>query len=392
MTIENTGTENEQQQQNTNDAANEPLHVDFGGETSGDTIIDKHLDMALEAQDGKKQDASAQDAQAAGGNSQQGQAQDANQQAAAGQDSNSNGKNNNQQQQAQQKGSQEKGSASSSGPQDLVLKGQGPNGSDLVVKGGAERRFYEKLQVERGRAQLLEGQLQTSQQKQQQLQQQLDTMQQTVQSANGLSPTDLGNAVRLFNDFRKDPMTAVRNLLAEMTAKGYKIDGIAPGVDIEAIKSAVRAELGASIGSQNQQQVNEEQIRQEAQAEANQFFSRYPDARQHEPLIAKVMHDHPGVDVYTVYFKLRDSFIEQGFDWNRPLDAQLQERAASSQQQDANTQQQQQQQNNGPGLPTNRGTAQVPANSVNDVAKVAHESASKDDIIKEAMREAGMNI
>lgn len=359
-----------------NDAASGEVSIDLG--SGGDNIPDdigKHIDAAIEAQDGKATTtppAADKGAEASAAKP------------TAGADSTSGAKDAAAQQPANKEAA--KDGSEARGPKDLVIKGA--NGEDIVIKGGAERRFYEQLRTTRDRLGLVESQLTASQQNEQRLRAELNTMQQTVQTVQGMRPDEMALAARIFRDFQSDPVGTLKKMLADAVAAGYKVEQIGVGVDAAAIERIIEAKLGSTLTAQGP---TDAQIVAEAQAEANQFFGRFPDAKLHEPILVKIMQDHPGVDVYTAYFNLRGAFTERGLDWDRPLDVQLQEQLAAKDAQQQQVQQTQQTQNDQPGMPGGR-PAHVPSQEADKLGTVAHESTSKDDIIRDAMREAGIQI
>jgi hypothetical protein len=113
-----------------------------------DPILSKHLDIAIEAQDGPKakkdteQGAKKPTADKTKGSK------------AAKTDSTSDKKDATAQPKPDKEGKEAKGNTR--GPKDLVLKGQGPDGTDLVIKGGLNARFYEQLQTARQQTQHLD--------------------------------------------------------------------------------------------------------------------------------------------------------------------------------------------------------------------------------------------
>lgn len=333
-----------------------------------DANIEKNINIAIEAQDGKAETPSGEEAE---------KEQSGDGKAPTGQDSAVRGKDAVAQPKPDPKGKEAEGSAR--GPKDLTLA------DGTVVKGGPERRWYEQMRVARDRASLVESQLSQAQEQLRQSQQKYQTLEATVQQVQGMPPRELGIAATIFRDLQRDPVSTLQKLLAEATSKGYNIEGIATGVDAAAIERIIEAKLGSSLTAQ--QGPTDAQIEAEAQQEANAFFVQFPDAKLHESLIARVLHDNPSVDLHTAYFGLRENFANRGFDWSRPLEEQL----ASS---GVNEQQQGQQPNaNGasPGLPNGR-PAHVPSNDAGGHGVIAHESTSQDDIIKQAMRENGLQI
>lgn len=375
MTIENTDNSNAQ-----NDGSS---HIEVGSnDLTNNTDVspfEKHINIALEAQDGP-QDKNATDTQgrakdqAAATEGAGGPKKDASSGAGSG--------SNNTPQQQPTNTNQQQGAGT---PKDLTLS------DGTVIKGGAERRFYEKAQIASQRADVAARERDDAIRERDEARQQLQTMQQTVQQTQGLAPQELASATRLFRDLRTDPSGTLKKLLAEAVASGYTIEGIQTGLDAAAMERLLENRLGTTNA---QQGPTEEEIVAAATREAEQFFSQFPDARPHDELIAKVMRDHPGVDLRTAYFELKTQFVERGFDWSRPLAEQLVERAnAGNQQQQQQSQatQPQQQQQSGPGLPASRPSVPNAANT-KDIAAVAHESDDMEAIIRSSMRDAGLNV
>jgi hypothetical protein len=331
---------------------------------TSDPILSKHLDIALDAQDGKTSAESGDTQNTSSG-----------EQAAAGGNSNSNATNNNAQQPPVKEGTENKGNTR--GPQDLVVRDAA--GNEQVIRGGPERRFYEQAQVAKQRATHLEGELNNTRQQLNEVQGRFETLNTSLQSLHGMPANDVAGAVRLFSDLKRDPSGTLKILLAEAVAAGHTVDG--SGVDAKALELMLDRRLGST--SQQDTQQSEQQIVAEAQREASNFFSSFPDAKPHDALIARVMRENPGMDLHTVYFQLKENFAVRGFDWSQPLEPQLEARAAASQQNN-------QQQNNQQPLPNGR--PQLPNIQQTDGGSVAHESTDTGDIVRQAMREAGLNV
>jgi hypothetical protein len=177
----------------------------------------------------------------------------------------------------------------------------------------------------------------------------------------------------------------MQKLLAEVIAQGYTIEGIGAGIDTAAIMRVIEDRLPKNTGASETETI--EKITADATAEAEQFFSRYPDAKPHDELLARMLSDNPGLDLQSAYFQLKGAFAEKGFDWSRSLQENVE---ASSQPNNEKKSDDNSQQNNGPGLP-NGGNGQG-ADVVVNRGNISHESEDTGDIVKAAMREAGMNI
>ena len=342
--------------------------VESGQETN-DPILSKHLDMAIEAQDGKQSNEEGNEEAVEGDTS--AQATQENNKAGGDKsqtnrsDSNSNNTDGNAQQQTDKAGKKDKGKGSN--PGDLTL----PDGQ--VIRAGAERRFYESMNTAKQERDHYKTQLATATQQLQTFQQNFTNLQQQVQSAYAMEPDKLVSATKLYSDMRTDPVGTMTKLLAELGAAGYNVATLVPGINTQ-----LTERLGQINRGQLEQQnttPNTAQLDAQVDAEVTQFYGRYPDARIHDDLIAQGLQQNPQASLVEVYFQLKNAFIEKGFDWNRPLVEQV------------SNQQQQQQQT--PMPPNGRANGNLaPTNRV----AVASESADTGDIVREAMREAGLNI
>lgn len=334
-----------------------------------DKNISKHLDIAIEAQDGKpeaKTDAKVEDDKTA--ETKEGEAkQPTDSQGATGD--------------ATVKPDPAK-EASEAGrtlarAKDLTLK------DGTVVRGGAERRFYEQRETARQEAAHLRQQLDNAQRELKNISTERDTIKQSVENLRGVDPKSLEIGARIVTDLQRDPVGTLKKLLAETVAQGYSIDDIGAGVDAAALRRMIDERLPAQTATGP----TEEELQREALAEAEQFFSRYPDARPHDALIAQVMRDHPGVDTHTAYFQLKSAFAEKGFDWSLSLEDNL--KAASGPITD-NTKAQDDKKKD-LAMPQSRGGADEDFKLTNG-SGVVHEDTDTADIVKAAMRESGINI
>ena len=287
-------------------------------------------------------------------------------QAADRSDSNGDGKNNQQQQKADDKGKENKEQPLAAG--DLKLQ------DGTIVKAGAERRYYEQYNIERQRSADLNNQLKQMTGSRDRFRDEVNTLRSTAQSLQGAEPEVTALGIKIVGDLQRDPLGTVRKLVAECVAAGHTIEGIQAGLSAE-----VMAMIQQRVTPTQQQGPTEEEINNAALAEVNEFYGSFPDARVHDALLARVLADHPTLDMRTAYFELKKSFAEKGFDWSKPLEVNLQ----SQQRQQPNPQQQQK--------PMPNGRAPVEMNLA-DKTVVAQANADTSDIIKEAMREAGLNI
>jgi hypothetical protein len=263
-------------------------------------------------------------------------------------------------------GKEDKGKASN--PGDLTLA------DGTVVKAGAERRHYEGLQVEKQRSADLTNQVKQMTTSRDNWRERYTGLEAQVKSLHGADPETVSVGIRMASDLKADPIGTVKKLVAECLAAGYTIEQLGEGIDTAAIKRMIDERLPQP----QQQQDNSAQIEQEVAQEVAQFFNAFPDAKVHEATLARVMSDHPELDLRTAYFELKQAFIAKGFDWNKPLNAQ--DVAASSVTQNKSSE--------GPAMVNGRAVSADPATKT--VIAAAHTDTG--DIVREAMREAGMNI
>lgn len=337
-----------------------------------DANISKHLDIAIEAQDGPTEN---KDAQTPSENN-DGENKDTSTENKSG---DSTGGDNNAAAQPNTDGKPKEEGKSSHGAKDLTLA------DGTVVRGGSERRFYEQRNIARDQVKALETQVGTIQRERDEFKQKFTDLESTVSSLHGADPTQVKVGLNIVRDLQRDPQGTMQKLLAEVIAQGYTVEGIGAGIDTAAITRLIEERLPKNTEASNN---SVEQITADATAEANQFFANYPDAKPHDELLARMLSDNPGLSLQSAYFQLKGAFAEKGFDWTRSLQENV---AASSQPNNENSStDNQQQKNDGPALPNgNNGQG---TDVVVNRGNISHESEDTGDIVKAAMREAGMKI
>lgn len=326
------------------------------GENEAIDNIEKNIDVAIEAQDGKVETPSTEGEQT--GTEQQPQ------------DRPSSDGDGSAQPQPKQEGAQ---TPSTPHPKDLRLQ------DGTVVKGGAERRFYEQREIARQQLSAREQELSNTRNQLAAVQSQLETMQQSVQSLHGIAPQQLALGARIIVDLQRDPSGTLKKLLAEAAAQGYSVDEIGSGVDMAAIQRMIDERLPQQ---QDFEYPSEQELLDEASNEANAFFGRHPDARPHDKLLANVLRDHPGLELEDAYYQVKDAFIGKGYDWSLSLEQNLGLGATGGQQQ---------QPGNRAPLPPGNNAANAPINAA-EVGALASDDMDTGDIVRQAMRESGLNI
>lgn len=377
------GTENRQNDTgDNNNNSNTENNSQTGNATSkSEDPFEKHIDIAIEAQDGKKEETSAK---ASEGNDKSDEGEKANQQDGEtkkqGDSTSGDGDGKSQQQSTEEK--KEEGKQTHS-PKDLKLQ------DGTVVRGGAERRFYEQRETARQERDHFKKQLETATNELERTKSELDTVKQSVESVHGMDPHVVSIGAKIVSDMQRDPIGTLKKLVAETAAQGYNVEDLGVGVDTAAIKRL----LDERLPNNAEREPTEEEYVAEATREANTFFSQYPDARPHDTLLASLLRDHPGLDLHSAYFQLKNAFAEKGFDWSLSLEDNLKAQSDQSNNNGGGQQQnQQQQKNDNVPLPGARGNADSGEFKLNSGNGIAHEDMDTSDIVRQAMRESGMKI
>jgi len=250
------------------------------------------------------------------------------------------------------------------GPQDLV----DANGQ-VIAAGGKERRFYETAQRERNRADNVTKELET-------VKSQLEAINNagTVGTQYNLSPEEVTTGAQLISSYKQNPVETIQYMLTQAQANGHNIDAItAGGTDMQAVKQMLDTALAPLVGDR-QKEADTQAANEEATKIYNTFMSTYPDAAVHESSISRLLQQEPTLSVEAAYFKLQNYYLANGLDWTKSLETLQQEQDAAP---SVNTQPQ----------PPDGG---VTTGNVTDTAQVADVNVSTDDIIRQAMNEAGI--
>lgn len=338
--------------------------------TPADDPIERQINEAIEAQDGK---APVEDTTTETGTSETG-TKDANA-SSDNKDSNSSGSDDKSQQQPNKEG--ETKPQQVAGAQDLKDKE-----GNVIAKGGAERRFYEQRETARAQAAHYQSLHDRERNAHEVTRRELENLKQTTQAIHGMDPNSVRIGAQIVTDLQRDPVGTMKKLLAEVVSQGHNIDAIGAGVDTLAIQRLIDERLPQRDTTPQQ---SEQELLAEAQQEVDAFYGRHPDARPHDALLGRMMRDHPGIDLDTAYFELKNGFAEKGFDWNLSLDDNLKLLSESGSQTPTPT----------PAsstLPMTNGRETAPNVAPVDEVKIAHEDTDMGDIVRAAMRESGLSV
>lgn len=227
-------------------------------------------------------------------------------------------------------------------------------------------------------------------------------MYESAQSANAvatnlkLSPEEYSIGARIMAAYKSDPKKAVAFLISEAQNNGLDmsdlgVSGGGGGASVAAIEAVLETKINKAlerfdfITADRQQQEDDRESMLQATRSTDEFLTAYPDAEVHSDSIAKIMNSKPGeIDVEKAYWILNSHANKLGLDWTMPLVPQIREKLnrTPNNYQPANT---------GRPLPELNGR---PHNDsvIERAPRVMGGMSSSSDIVKEAMREAGMNV
>jgi hypothetical protein len=267
-----------------------------------------------------------------------------------------------------QQGTEEGGSGQQArpagGPQDLV-----DAAGNVIATGGKERRFYETAQREKARAD-------NSQREVESLQAQIEAVNNagTLGTQYELSPEEVTTGAQIMAAYKKSPIETIQYMLTQAQAAGHNIDSIASGgMDMKAVQQMLDSALKPLV-EEHTDRADTQEANDRAVEIYNGFMTQHPDAAPHENALARLLQEDPNLSPEAAYYKLQSFYAQRNLDWTKSLE-QLQ--ATAKQQPSVNTQQ-----------PIPNGG--ITPGNVTDTAQVADVNTSTDDIIRQAMAEAGI--
>ncbi len=245
-------------------------------------------------------------------------------------------------------------------PKDIITT------DDQRIKGGVERRLYEK-------SQRLQQETTTANARITELEGQLEAVNSAgnIGTQMNLTPDEVVTGAKLISAFKSDPVETVKYLLTQAQAAGHNVDGLGGGsTDVNAIKTMLDTYMKPFVEEREQKQATE-QRQQEVTTVYNNFITKYPDATIHESTLAQLLDNDTSLSTEAAYFKLKSFYLERGLDFNKSLDVLEKEAKATGDTQSS--------------LPN----GSVSPSGVSGVSDIADVNMSSDDIIRQSMTEAG---
>jgi hypothetical protein len=262
-------------------------------------------------------------------------------------------------------------------PQDIV----DPRTGEVIAAAGKERRWYDESRNAKREV----GEVR---QKLQLVETELSAFKQAaiLPQQLGLQPAEVSSAMQFMAHFKANPVEAARKVLAEVQAAGYTIPELG-GTDVAAIKQIVEQSLKPFV-TDREQSVQQETISREVEEEYNNLAAKSPWIVAQDEDLTKIMAKDTSLDLRQAALLLENFALRGGYDLNRSVEAQYFER----QQQPAQVQ---------PTLPAprvNRAAAPAQTSATSTTSNVVPRNTavtsnhSTRDIIREAMREQGINV
>lgn len=265
-----------------------------------------------------------------------------------------------------------------------------PNSGAIIARAGNERRYFEGLrtaQQELGRTRTeltrVQAQLEAA------------SAQQNLPQQFGVSPQDAVTALQFMAHWRKNPVEAATQMLAELRTMGYNVDGLGGGVDLAAIQRMIR-DTAAPYAQDRAAMEQQQQAQAAANRELADATARFPwlNSDEVQTALVNVMEADPQLTLREAALVVQAWAAQNSIDLYQPIVPQIAARQQAQQQQQqgsvpATGQQQQRPNNARTPAPTATGGG---AGQVLRTTTPAGHDASTRDIVLEAMREHGLNV
>lgn len=163
----------------------------------------------------------------------------------------------------------------------------------------------------------------------------------TIASSLNLAPDEYALGARIMAAYKSDPIKAIKYLLTEAQNNGIDTSDIAAGgggPSLPALMAAIEERLDAKlkpfsfITEDRARTVQEQQQHSAAEQGVNELLAEYPDAELHGMNIALIMNHHlengKDITMREAYLIARNYAHENGFDWTKDLTPQAQAKAA----------------------------------------------------------------
>jgi hypothetical protein len=267
-----------------------------------------------------------------------------------------------------------------------------PATGEVVAKAGNERFYFEIARNSSGYIQKATRQLEAMQVDLQNANTQLQAYNDLHAEArnSNLSAAEQTEAVKMMAAYKQNPASTLKYMLTEAAANGIDLNevfGEGSNFEVGAIGKLIDEKL-KPFTTQADMQRQQQQIQEDAAKQATEFLNKYPDAKMHEPVLASLITKNPGLGLVDAYYQLKDFARENNLDWNSPLSEQL----GQTQQQPQQTQQKQTTTPQQKPMVSGHNAQTVAAGKQQTTQNSMGATARTDDIVRQAMQEAGFNL
>lgn len=258
---------------------------------------------------------------------------------------------------------------------------------NIVATAGAERRAFERVQAQERYIARLEQDLEQARSK--------DIDAQVLNGAPaklGLDAQETQMGLQAIAAFKRDPVATARWMLQETMRLGYNLPQIigqdaqgqlnGSGLDLQAVKNMINEAVHPLVGDRQAQQ-REQEAHTEAQREYDRFMAGHDHAAVHEDAIAALVRQDRNMTPEVAYWRLREYAAANGLDFAKPLAQQVQARRQGGGAPNGNATPQAQR------TPMPNGGA--PTQDMRTGPVMAEPDEAWDNIVRQSLREAGMN-
>lgn len=267
----------------------------------------------------------------------------------------------------------------------------------IVAAAGSERRLYEKVQASENvirRQEQYIRQLETNDRQYREQMQQFTPVVDTMRQMQ-MNPQQTMAAMAIASKWRTDPLGVVKTIVDEAKAAGYDVTSLLSGkppepgqFDPNAVGRMITQALDQRLAPITQREAatqREADIQRVAHQQYTAFMAKHPHADKHEDVLTTLMQRDNTLTPESAYYRLQVWAAQNGLDFTQPLNPQIEarQRGNTAPANNAATNVNQQQ---GKPMTGGRGAG----SNVTNQPQVHSPDDSTDDIVRAAMREAGL--
>lgn len=193
---------------------------------------------------------------------------------------------------------------------------------NIIAKAGAERRFYEEnLRLKRERDHFNTNTLPIIKKNYESMRIRVASYENAMKAmkADDLTPEDVSMGIDLIRSWKKSPEETMKFLLTQAKSYGINIKDDNSATDMAAISQMLDQKLQPFI-QERENIIRNQQISQRSKQIYDDFINRYPDAKIHAKELAYLYRKNPNMNLDGVYYQLKNHYLENGYDFNTPLE------------------------------------------------------------------------